>query len=201
LYIYLSNTSKGWDVFFDNLSILHYSRPLIEENHYYPFRPGMAGISDEAIKSQYTENKFHYNKDSELQNKEFPDGSGLEVYETKSRTLDPQLGRWWQVDPKTDVAYESVSPYAAMNGDPANLNDPNGDVPCCEIAQAVLQATQPLVNNAVNAHGQQKQSTGSKKKSGDNHMRPYKNNKKGNNKNPNQQKGVDERKNKAKPID
>ncbi len=143
LYIYLSNISKGWPVFFDNLSILHYNSPLIEENHYYPFGLTMAGISDKAIKTQYAENKYRYNKGSELQNKEFADGSGLEVYETQLRTLDPQLGRWWQPDPKTDQSYESVSPYSAMNNDPDRYNDPNGDEgeACCEVLQKIWDNT------------------------------------------------------------
>ena len=121
----------------------------------------MAGISDKALKLQYTENKYRYNKGSELQNKEFSDGSGLETYETHFRELDPQLGRWWQIDPKCELninpdveeneevqdesevgGIESVSPYMSMGDDPIKHNDPKGDVPCCELLWGVQQAKQ-----------------------------------------------------------
>src|ERR1700730_3230299 len=70
----------------------------------------MAGISDKALKANYAENKYRYQK-QELQNKEFSDGSGLEMYEFKYRMDDPQIGRFWSVDPLASK-YEYNSPYA-----------------------------------------------------------------------------------------
>jgi RHS repeat-associated protein len=110
LYIYVSNSTKNWDVFFDNLSVTHFSGPMLEENHYYPFGLTMAGISDKALKSNYAENKYRFQK-QELQNKEFSDGSGLEMYEFKYRFDDPQIGRFWSVDPLASK-YDYNSPYA-----------------------------------------------------------------------------------------
>jgi hypothetical protein len=70
----------------------------------------MAGISDKAVKTQYAENKYRFQK-QELQNKEFSDGSGLEMYEFKYRMDDPQIGRFWSVDPLASK-YVYNSPYA-----------------------------------------------------------------------------------------
>jgi len=70
----------------------------------------MAGISDKALKSNYAENKYRFQK-QELQNKEFSGGSGLEVYEFKYRMDDPQIGRFWTIDPLSD-SFPHNSVYA-----------------------------------------------------------------------------------------
>jgi len=125
LYIWVSNETQGWDVFFDNLAVQYKQGPLLEENHYYPFGLTMAGISDKAIKTCYAENKFRYNDGTELQNKEFRDGSGLELYDAGFRRLDPQLGRFTQIDPLADQTH-FFSTYSYVANNPIYFNDPSG---------------------------------------------------------------------------
>ena len=104
LYVWVSNETQGWPVFFDNLNIQVRSGPLLEETHYYPFGLTMAGISDKALRANYAENKYRYNDGNELQNREFSDGSGLDTYDANFRMYDPQIGRFWQQDPLGELA-------------------------------------------------------------------------------------------------
>jgi RHS repeat-associated protein len=122
--MYLSNESNG-QVFFDNLQLTHTKGPILEETHYYPFGLTMAGISSKALNGT-PENKKKYN------GIDWENDFELGVYDAFFRELDPQTGRWWQIDPVTD-GYENLSPYASMYNNPIIISDPLGDEgeACC----------------------------------------------------------------------
>ncbi len=124
LYVYCSDESNI-DVLFDNLQLIHNRGPLTEETHYYPFGLTMAGISSKAAGG--VENKKKYN------GIELDEDLGIEEYEAYYRNLDPQTGRWWQIDPKLEDQ-ESLSPYQSMANDPIRNSDPLGDEDgdCCK---------------------------------------------------------------------
>lgn len=122
LYVYTSNEAEQ-DVFFDNVVVAVNSGPLLEETHYYPFGLTMAGISSNALKGMnYPENRKKYN------GIEYTDDLDIHIYDAQLRNLDPQIGRWSQVDPKIEKM-EMWSPYASNYNNPIRYNDVLGDEP------------------------------------------------------------------------
>ena len=116
VYIYFSNESPV-SVFFDNIQVVQKRGAILEETHYYPFGLTMAGISSKALNNSPA-NKYKYNGIE--QNTDFD----LNTYEAHFRNLDPQIGRWWSLDPRPNV---SISGYASMDNNPVRYADPLGD--------------------------------------------------------------------------
>ena len=83
----------------------------------------MAGISSKAAGG--LENKRKFNDGTELENKEFSDGSGLELYATEFRSYDAQIGRFHQIDPLTEFSF-NWSGYSFVQNNPILFNDPYG---------------------------------------------------------------------------
>ena len=84
----------------------------------------MAGISSKALAFGGPDNKYKYSG-KELQSKEFSDGSGLESYDVHARIQDPQLGRFWQIDPKCELFYH-YNQYNYCFNNPVLFIDPDG---------------------------------------------------------------------------
>jgi RHS repeat-associated protein len=122
--MYVSNESNtDFDVFFDDLIITHTKGKVLQEDHYYPFGLNISALSSTAPLSK--PNRFLYNEGSERVT-----DFGLHIYETQFRVLDPVLGRWWQIDPASEIM-EDQSPYVSMDNNPILFNDPLGDCPTC----------------------------------------------------------------------
>lgn len=59
----------------------------------------------------------------------------LNAYEADFRDLDPQIGKWWQIDPKTEHM-EQWSPYASNYDNPIQYNDPDGMKPETQVVNS-----------------------------------------------------------------
>ncbi len=103
----------------------------------------MAGISSKAAGG--IENKKKYN------GIEFDNDLDLNNYEAYFRNLDPQTGRWWEIDREIENDQENISPYTSMYDDPVLKSDFLGNVPqdchCCPEAVAIYQQAEEIAAN------------------------------------------------------
>ncbi|MFD2033701.1 glycoside hydrolase family protein [Belliella marina] len=101
VYIYLSNeNATPVEVFFDDFKVTHTNTPIVQKDDYYPF--GMT-FNSYARPSSISQNwKF--------QGQEHIDDFGLNWDSFKWRNHQPDLGRFFNVDPLADK-YSYQSPY------------------------------------------------------------------------------------------
>ena len=93
----------------------HYDADIISSTDYYAFGAPMPG-------RQFNSNSYKYGyQGSEKDNEISGEGNS---YTTHYRGIDPRLGRWLSIDPKS-TAWES--PYVSMGNSPIMYNDPMGD--------------------------------------------------------------------------
>lgn len=111
---------------------------IIQENHYLPF--GMKMVGPWMGGSEQDDTAYEYNGIERVD--DFDLGVNMAMY----RTLDPVIGRWWQVDPKAEGAM-GHSPYNSMWNSPIVYSDPNGDFAFLAFA-AVGVATNGIINSA-----------------------------------------------------
>ncbi|HTN45535.1 MAG TPA: RHS repeat-associated core domain-containing protein [Flavipsychrobacter sp.] len=109
---YVSN-EQGQPVWFDNLAITYTKGRLLEEHNYYPH-----GLLSEGAITAGVDPKNQYKHQSKLLQEEL----GMQLYDFHARQYDPQIGRFWSVDPLDEFA----SGYIGMGNNPANLIDPSG---------------------------------------------------------------------------
>ena len=92
---------------------------LLQENHYYPFGLEMPGLG---YVKQAPESKYRFN------GKELQDNNNLTMLDFGARFYDPQIGRWWSLDPMAEKMYNH-SPFNFTFNNPLKFIDIDGMMP------------------------------------------------------------------------
>jgi RHS repeat-associated protein len=101
------------DVWFDDIEVVHTEALIVQENHYDPFGLELAGIE----KRGRPEHEFKFN---EMTERVADLNLGWDM--TNFRILDPQLGRFHQIDPLADLSL-SWSSYTFASNNPILRTD------------------------------------------------------------------------------
>ncbi len=135
---YLGNVRIAFnDIDSDNL--INSIEDVQDEFHYYPFGLKMYGPWMSLLNNDF---EYQYN------GIELEDNFDLDWNTATYRSLDPTLGRWFQIDPYAESFY-SMSTYCSMNNNPISFSDPEGDFPL--LAVAIGMGIGALTNTATQA--------------------------------------------------
>jgi RHS repeat-associated protein len=116
MMMYVANeTNEDLNVYFDDLTVVHSEGPVIRKDDYYPF-----GLSyNTSTLGGALTNKYLYN------GKEFEGELGLNWNDYGARLYDPAVGRWFVLDPLTEMG-RRWSPYSYAFDNPIRFIDPDG---------------------------------------------------------------------------
>jgi RHS repeat-associated protein len=115
----LRNESEK-EVLFDELNVRVYGTEkavIIQENHYEPFGMTLKGL--DYVLNEKQKNQFLYN------GKELDESLDLQLYDYHARQVDPQTGRFNQIDPHAHK-YSALSGYVYVANNPMKFIDPDG---------------------------------------------------------------------------
>ncbi|MBP9882368.1 MAG: RHS repeat-associated core domain-containing protein, partial [Chitinophagales bacterium] len=145
LRVSLHNESER-DIWFDTLFLKlgQVSNPVMQVNHYYPYGNLIADISWQEENSDT--NIYLYN------GKEFHRSLNLSWLDYGARWYDPQVGRWWVVDPLAEKG-RSWSMYNYVFDNPVIHIDPDGKWPGPAIGVQMGQLFGSLSYKANNVAG------------------------------------------------
>jgi len=115
--IYVDNQSIGKKVWFDNITVEHYTSEVLDENHYYPF--GLTLSIAESAQGSVAKNPHKYNS------KELEKAFALETYDYGARLYSSQTGRWFGIDEEAE-SYIEQSPYNYVGNNPIRRADIDG---------------------------------------------------------------------------
>ena len=116
IYVFTTNESPV-DVWFDDVSVIHRTGPLLQESSFYPFGMEITPLSSYAAIKVPNERDYQKN--------ELDEEFGLELHYFDARMYDAQVGRFGGVDEKAHE-FMKLSPYNYAANNPLYFLDPDG---------------------------------------------------------------------------
>jgi RHS repeat-associated protein len=118
IYVFTTNESPV-DVWFDDVSVIHRTGPLLQESSFYPFGMEITPLSSYAAIKVPNERDYQKN--------ELDEEFGLELHYFDARMYDAQVGRFGGVDPYAEK-FPGLTPYNYAANNTNYFIDPDGRI-------------------------------------------------------------------------